>query len=156
MGGGRWAVGGGGGTSLNSARIISPSFLKVGWGVEQDQQTDLDFAMSITALGDSVRFVPVVRDASGDAVEDTVSCLWQVSDSAIVSVNASGWVTAHRAGGATVTATAPWDSKSGSHAVSVAQEVAAVDVYPATTDTLTAIGDTTSFLARATDRNDST
>mmetsp|Transcript_48347 Transcript_48347/g.161225 ORF Transcript_48347/g.161225 Transcript_48347/m.161225 type:complete len:346 (+) Transcript_48347:3334-4371(+) len=35
--------------SLNSARIISPSFLKVGWGVEQDQQTDLDFAMSITA-----------------------------------------------------------------------------------------------------------
>ena len=49
MGGGRWAVGGGGGTSLNSARIISPSFLKVGWGVEQDQQTDLDFAISITA-----------------------------------------------------------------------------------------------------------
>ena len=104
---------------------------------------------TLVAFGDTVRLVAQAADANGHAVEDA-EFAWESGDPSVAGVDAFGLVTAAANGTATVTATS--GSASGTAAVTVAQEVNAVMVEPAT-DTLVAFGDTVRLVAQAADAN---
>ncbi len=104
---------------------------------------------SLTALEETTRLTAEVRDQNGQVMAGA-AVAWASSDASVVSVDASGLVTAAANGSATVTATA--GPVSGTASVTVAQVVSAVAVSPAT-DTLVAFGDTVRLVAEATDAN---
>ena len=105
-------------------------------------------AVSLSALDDTVRLAARVLDQNGQTMANA-AVTWSTSGPSVAAVDVSGLVTAAGNGSATVTATS--GAASGSAAVTVAQEVTAVAVQPAT-DTLFA-GDTLRLAASATDAN---
>jgi len=102
----------------------------------------------LTALGATVQLSAEVRDQNGQVMAGA-TVVWASDNAPVATVDGSGVVTAAGNGTATVTATA--GGASGSATVTVAQEISAVVVTPAT-DTLVA-GDTLRLAAEATDAN---
>ena len=106
-------------------------------------------ADTLVALGDTVPLVAEAVDANGHPVAGT-EVSWRSSDASVAAVDGSGLVTAVANGTATVTATA--GAASGTAAVTVMQQVSALDVTPAAA-TLVAVGDTVRLVAKAFDAN---
>ena len=105
--------------------------------------------VQITALGATVQLAADVRDQHGQVMAGaTVN--WSSSTAAVVTVDASGLVTAAGNGMATITASA--GSASGMAAVSVMQSPDSVAVLPAEA-TIAALGDTLRLAAEAFDAN---
>ena len=104
---------------------------------------------ALSALGATARFTAEVRDQNRQVMAGA-AVAWASSDASVVTVDASGVVTAAANGSATITATA--GSVSGPAGVTVAQVVSAVAVSPAA-DTLVVFGDTVRLVAEATDAN---
>lgn len=107
-------------------------------------------ADTLTALGATRELKAVARDAAGNEVTG-VSFTWSSSNEAVVSVDASGDVTAQENGAADITATA--SGVSGTAEIAVLQRVETVTVSPGTI-TLTTVGATHQFSASAADAND--
>lgn len=105
---------------------------------------------SLSSLADTVRLTATARDANGSAIGGA-QFTWSSSDSEIASVNTSGLITATGNGTATITAAS--GGIAGSATITVAQEVSAVAVAPATT-TFVALGDVAQLSADAFDTND--
>ena len=103
----------------------------------------------LTALGATAQLSAEVRDQNGSVMAGA-TVRWSSNAAAVAAVDGPGLVTA--AGNGTATITAMSGSASGSAAVTVAQEVAAVTVSPAA-DTLVAFGDTMRLSAEAMDAN---
>lgn len=106
-------------------------------------------ADTLTAVGSTLELSARALDASGNELTG-VEFTWSSSDEAVVTVDDSGVAEAVAGGEAEVTATV--DGVSGSAALAVEQEVAAVAVSPSSA-TLTAVGDTQRFTATAEDAN---
>jgi len=104
---------------------------------------------SLDVVGGTVQLAATAKDARGHAIAGQ-AFTWSSSDSSIVTVDASGVVTAVASGKATVTATA--SGKGGSTAVTVAQKAASVTLTPAAA-TLNALGATIQLTAAARDSN---
>ena len=81
----------------------------------------------LTALGATVQLSAEVRDQGGRAMSGA-TLTWESDSAAVATVSASGLVTAAGDGTATITATA--GRVSGNAAVTVAQQVSAVEVTP--------------------------
>ena len=103
----------------------------------------------LTALGETVQFTAEALDQYRGAMAG-VTVSWSSSASSVATVDAAGVVTAAGNGTATITASA--GSASGSAVVTVAQEVASVEVSPSMTE-LTAWGETVQLAAEALDAN---
>jgi len=80
----------------------------------------------LTALGATVQLSAEVRDQNGQVMVVTVT--WASNNTSVATVSTSGLVTAAGNGTATITATA--GTVSGSAAVTVAQQVSAVEITP--------------------------
>lgn len=131
-GGGPTGPGGGGGGGEGVAAVeVSPE------------------ASTLSAVGETVQFEAVARDADGAALSG-VSFTWASSDETVATVDGDGLAEAVGDGEAEITATA--SGESGSATLAVARSVEAVTVSPASA-TLTAVGDTVRFTATATDEN---
>ena len=104
---------------------------------------------TLFALGDTVRLFATARDANGHGVPD-VQFTWASEDSAVVTVDGSGLVTAQGSGSASVTAAA--GDILASRVLTVVQRTSQVRVSP-TADTLVALGDTLRLSALALDAN---
>ena len=104
-------------------------------------------AGTLVSFGESMQLSATARNASGTAV--VAAFTWTSSDPSIASVNASGSVIAVSDGAASIAATAA-GVVSNPVTVTVAQELAAVEVTPAD-ETLIALGDASVFAATATD-----
>ena len=102
----------------------------------------------LTSLGATAQLSAQVLDQNGQAMAGA-TVTWASSSAVVATVSASGLVTAAGNGSATINATA--GGVSGTATVTVAQEVSAVTVSPAT-DTLVR-GDTLRLAAEATDAN---
>ena len=102
----------------------------------------------LTSLGATAQLSAQVLDQNGQAMAGA-TVTWASSSAVVATVSASGLVTAAGNGSATINATA--GGVSGTATVTVAQEVSAVTVSPAT-DTLVR-GDTLRLAAAATDAN---
>ena len=104
-------------------------------------------AVTLVSLGGSMQLSATARNAGGTTVPAKFT--WISSNPSIATVNATGSATAVSNGTASITATA---AGIGSNAVTVtvAQELAAVEVTPAD-DTLVALGDASLFAAAGTD-----
>ena len=103
----------------------------------------------LTALGATAQLGAEVRD-QGSNVMTGVTVTWTTSANLVATVDALGVVTAVGNGTATITASA--GSASGSAVVTVAQEVASVEVLPSIAE-LTAWGETVQLVAEALDAN---
>ena len=101
----------------------------------------------LTAVGATVQLSAEVRDQSGQVMVATVT--WVSNNTSVATVGTSGLVTAAGNGTATITATA--GTVSGSATVTVAQQVSAVEVTPATGIVLP--GTTLQLAAEAQDAN---
>ncbi|MFW6079390.1 MAG: Ig-like domain-containing protein [Gemmatimonadota bacterium] len=86
----------------------------------------------LSAIGDSVRFAAVVRDANGRAIADA-AVLWSSADTTVAAVDEAGWVAARANGTAAIEAAV--GDVSGRALARVEQVVASVTVGPAA-DTL--------------------
>lgn len=104
-------------------------------------------APTLTALGQAVQLSTVAQDSNNNVIA-TPDVAWTSSDAAVVSVSASGLVTALKNGTATVTASA--GGQTATAAVTVRQLVTSVTVTPANA-TIGAAGGTLQFTAQATD-----
>ena len=100
----------------------------------------------VRAVGDSVRLMARVSDASGHPITDAIVS-WSSSNTSVASVDSSGMVTAVAVGSATVTASS--GPARGEVPVLVIPITTSVSVAPAT-DTMT-MGDTLRFVATAFD-----
>ncbi len=105
--------------------------------------------VELTALGATAQLMTEVRDQDS-TVMTGVAVTWTTSANSVATVDALGVVTASGNGTATITASA--GSASGSAMVTVAQEVASVEVSPSMTE-LTAWGETVQLAAEALDAN---
>jgi len=101
----------------------------------------------LTALGATVQLSAEVRDQNGAVM--VVAVTWSSNATSVATVSTSGLVTAADNGTATITATA--GTVSGSVAVTVAQQVGAVEIIPATGVVLP--GTTLQLEAEAQDAN---
>ena len=106
-------------------------------------------ADTLQAIADTVQLSVEVVDANGHPVTDA-EVVWESGNASIVTVSASGLVTAVGPGSASVTATV--EEVSGSAVVSVEQRPVEVRVSPAV-DTVLALEDTLRFSAEALDAN---
>ena len=104
-------------------------------------------SLAIAALGGTLQLVATAKDAAGRAV--TVSPTWTAADSSVVSVSASGLVTAIKNGATAVSATV--GSLSASVQVTVAQAPNTVAVTPQSAQIER--GATAQFAAAAVDSN---
>ena len=107
-----------------------------------------DTALVFNALAVAVRLTATVRDQHG-TVMSGVPVAWASTDTTVATVTPQGRLTSVGNGTATVTASA--GSASGSTAVTVAQEVAAVAVSPDTGNVVA--GDTLRMASEPTDAN---
>ena len=103
---------------------------------------------NLSALGETLQLTAAVGDQNGNPMAGA-TVTWASSVAAAATASVTGLVTAVANGAATITATA--GSASGSATVTVAQEVGAVTVTPAS-DTVVA-GDTLRLAAEAADAN---
>ncbi len=101
---------------------------------------------TLVALGDNMQLTATALDTTGTPVTGA-TFTWSSSNSAVLSVNQSGLVTAVANGNATITATE--SSVPGQRTIAVAQAVASVTVSPATATIAT--GATQQFTATALD-----
>ena len=101
----------------------------------------------LTALGATVQLSAEVRDQNGRVMVVTVT--WVSNNTSVATVSTSGLVTAAGNGTATITATA--GTVSGTAAVTVAQQVSAVEITPDTGIVLP--GTTLQLAAEAQDAN---
>jgi len=108
-------------------------------------------ADTLIALGETRQLQAVARDAQGDPVSG-VGFDWSSADESVVTVDATGVVSAEGNGSAEITATAVGSGVTASAALAVIQRVEAVAVSPGTA-TLTTVGATEQFSATATDAN---
>ncbi len=106
-------------------------------------------ADTLRALGDTTRLTGRAVDANGHMVREAVLS-WSSSNASVVSVDASGLVTAAGNGRATVTAES--GAAAGSADLTVEQQATAVRISPADT-TLYALGDTVRLTASGIDAN---
>ena len=106
-------------------------------------------AAELTALGATVRFSAEVRDENGQVMAG-VAVTWSSSDGSVVTVDASGLVTAVSNGTATITAASEGVSGAGAVTVVPASDSVAVSPAEATIDEL---GDTVRLAAEAFDAN---
>ena len=106
-------------------------------------------AVTITALGDTLRLAAQAFDTNGHAAA-VAEFSWESSADSVATVSASGLVTAVAEGVATITASA--GGASGRATVTVAQAPDSVAVSPAAV-TITALGDTLRLAAQAFDTN---
>ncbi len=106
-------------------------------------------AVTLEALGDTIRMTARAEDRNGHPVEGATFA-WSSSDASAVDVDGTGLATAIGNGTADIAAEA--GEASAMAAVTVAQVVAQVFVEPGTV-TLEALGDTIRMTARAEDRN---
>ena len=105
--------------------------------------------VDLTELGATAQLRAEVRDQNS-AVMTGFTVTWTTSANSVAEVDAAGVVTAASNGTATITAST--GSASGSALVTVAQEVASVEVSPSVTE-LTAWGETFQLAAEALDAN---
>ena len=106
-------------------------------------------ADTLRALGETIRLTARALDANGHMVEEA-GLRWATSDESVVSVDASGLVTAAGNGQATVTAES--GSVAGSADFTVEQQATAVQLSPRDA-TLYALGDTLRLRAAGVDAN---
>lgn len=106
-------------------------------------------APTLTALGATEQLGAVAKDASGNTIPGK-SFTWSSTDEAVATVDSSGLATAVDNGAAAISATT--DGVSGNASVTVAQQVASVDVNSAA-DTLNSVADTTLLTATPKDAN---
>ena len=106
-------------------------------------------ADTLVALGDTVRLSAEALDANGHVLPDA-AFMWASEDTLVVTVDASGLVTAVGRGSASVAATT--GEVSGGATVTVEQRPFEVKVSPGA-DTLVALGDTVRLSAEALDAN---
>ncbi|MDE2878525.1 MAG: Ig-like domain-containing protein [Gemmatimonadota bacterium] len=106
-------------------------------------------AIQLAAIDQTVQLVAEVRDQRGQIMTSVVVA-WSSSDGAVVNVDSTGLVRAAGDGTATVTASA--GDASDTAEITVAQEVSAIAVSPATAR-LEAVGDTARLVAEPTDAN---
>ena len=100
-------------------------------------------------VGGTVQFSAIVRDASGNLLNDR-AVTWATSDASVASVSASGLMTARAEGPVTITATS--EGRSGSASVTVTRvPVASVAVAPASASMT--IGGTVQLSATTRDAN---
>ena len=104
---------------------------------------------TLNAIGQTVQLTATVRDANNNPIPGT-TVTWRSNNSAVVSVNSSGLVTARGSGSATITATS--GGQSATAVIAVGQSAATLAVTPSTT-TLNAIGQTTQLTATVRDAN---
>lgn len=105
---------------------------------------------TLAAVGDTLTYSAVARDATGAAVPD-VQFAWRTADTAVASVEAAtGLLTARGNGTTAVLATA--GTAEGAASLTVTQAVATLEVTPASA-TLTSLGATQAFTATARDAN---
>jgi uncharacterized protein YjdB len=104
---------------------------------------------SLNVVGGTVQLAAAAQDSRGHEIAG-VAFAWSSSDSSIVTVDASGVVTAVASGRATVTATA--SGTGASAAVTVAQKAASVTLTP-TAATLNALGAAVQLTVTARDSN---
>jgi hypothetical protein len=107
---------------------------------------------TLAAIGQTLQCGAVARDANGNPIRGQ-TFTWASTATGVVTVSATGLVTAVDNGTATITATTA--GVSGSAAITVSQAVATVEVSPQS-QTLTAIGATQQFIAVARDAMGST
>jgi len=104
--------------------------------------------VTLTALGDTVRFSGVANDANGNAVAGT-SVSWSSSDTTIATVvDTTGLATSVGLGTATITGTS--GTGQGTASLAVTPTIATVELTPPV-GTINALGDTTRFTAVAKD-----
>ncbi|MFQ5704011.1 MAG: beta strand repeat-containing protein [Gemmatimonadales bacterium] len=106
-------------------------------------------SVSVSSIGQTMQFSAVAKDALGNVIPGA-TFTWSSGDVNVVTVDASGMVTATGNGSTNVTATSAGISGSGSLAVS--QTVANVVLAPASV-TLNSIDATAQFTAEARDAN---
>lgn len=105
-------------------------------------------SVSLDGIGDTARVVTVVKDALGLSRYPTLLPSYTSSDTAVASVNFTGFINAHGAGTATITVTA--DTLVATVPVTVIQTVHSVRIVP---DTATvAVGATQSYVVVVKDR----
>lgn len=102
--------------------------------------------LTLPALGATARMQATVLDAKGHAVEGG-NVTWEVSDTTVVTVSASGLVTARAPGSAAVAAR--MGSVSGAASVTVAQALASFELEP--DSTVIVVGSAASLTANAVD-----
>jgi hypothetical protein len=100
----------------------------------------------LAAIGDSVQLVAQAKDARGTVCSGTTFA-WASTDTAVVTVSATGLARAITNGSATISATT--SGVTGNAPVSVVQRVASVSVTPG--NPMIAVGDTQVFAAIARD-----
>ena len=133
-----WACGGDSATAPPAPEPARPTTVTVGPATHE-----------LTALGITVQLSAEVRDQNARVMAGA-TVTWTSSASSMVTVDASGLVTAAGNGTATITASA--GSASGSAVVTVMQSVASVEVSPSVYE-LTALGQTVQLTAEAFDEN---
>ncbi|MDH5805756.1 MAG: Ig-like domain-containing protein, partial [Gemmatimonadota bacterium] len=104
-------------------------------------------SQAMASVGETTTLAAVAFDGVGNVVPDAVIS-WSSTDPAVVSVDASGLVTAVSNGVATISATS--GAATGTSVITVNQVVAGVSVSPAT-QTLSSFGETAVFTATAFD-----
>jgi uncharacterized protein YjdB len=102
------------------------------------------------SVGETVQLAASAQDANDNAITRG-TFTWASSDESVAMVSSSGLVTAVADGSATVTAST--DGVSDSASITVAQEVATVEVTPAA-DTLVSLEETVQLSGAAFDAND--
>ncbi|MXW18138.1 MAG: Ig domain-containing protein [Gemmatimonadetes bacterium] len=106
-------------------------------------------ASTLSALGETVQLTATVSDQNGNVMSGA-SVAWSSGDASVVTVNATGLVTATGNGTATITATS--GNASGTATVTVEQAAAAITVAPDSVP-LTELGETAQLTAEVTDAN---
>ena len=106
-------------------------------------------ADTVTALGDTIRLMAAAFDANGHVIAYT-AFQWRSGDPLVVTVDATGLVTAVGPGSTSVTATT--GEISGTATLTVEQRPFEVRMSPGA-DTLVALGDTIRLMAEAFDAN---
>ena len=104
---------------------------------------------TLNAIGQTTQLTVTVRDANNNLIPGA-TVTWRSNNSAVVSVNSSGLVTARGSGSATITATS--GGQSATAVITVGQVSATMAITPSTT-TLTAIGQTAQLTVTVRDAN---
>ena len=106
-------------------------------------------SVTLHSIDDSVQLSAVIHDQNGQVMPE-VPVWWASSEPSVAAINTTGMVTAARNGEATVTASV--GTVSAAAGITVAQEVAEVEVSPSA-DTLVALEDTVRLVGEARDAN---
>ncbi len=107
-------------------------------------------SVEMSSFGETIQLTATVLDENGQPIAGA-PVNWAIDNNSVATVSGGGLVTAVQNGSATVTATSGRASGAGS--VTVAQQLARIDVSPSA-DTLFAVADTVQLTARPVDAHD--